>query len=214
MAQIKSIRKVLLNSLDAGLKAKGFRKSKDIFYRRITIGKEILFAALLKDQLEVTAIVDVSLRHHALELEYTTIEGTTSNPNSSTIGAELGELSGGKTIMWDVSDLRNIQTTVNDILDCCWQIGFPYLEKYSSPEKLLDALSDDNVIGPMLCAIPHVRAKKALVAAYLLQRQDIYGQILDKKVAYLQGIESPFISEYLRFAYKLREQFTGFQQRS
>jgi len=208
MGMYTEVKKEMLSFLEGQFSPKEFYRSRQIFYRKVPIGKQMLHISFLKEKDEINIVVDVDIRHDELENLFSTLEKIPHNTLSASIGTELGKLSHENTIMWAVNDISNVPSIGIEIISRVSDVGWSFFEEYSSLEKIFDVLMDDKEIGQTLCSIPHVRAKKALTAAFLLQRRDFYNNIIESKTKFLESISNPYLSEFLEFAFRLKNRFT------
>jgi hypothetical protein len=209
-----SLQRSLLDFIKNELGIHKFRQSHQSFFRSNAIGKEF-FQILLgdyRDYIEIEA--HVSLRHNRLEELYNIVLGESPNLETATLGADLGILAGGTKKRWEAADLADIPIVGNEILDLFWNVGIRFLEEYANLERMYDVFVTDGQPTDAYCSIPHIRAQKAVVAAYLLHREDSYFDLIVNKVSYLKGIDNPYIVDFLEFAFELRSKLERDQKTS
>jgi hypothetical protein len=204
VGNITDLKYGLLDYLKQEMEPYGFRKSRQSFYKRITIGRQIFHVAFIpyKYNVEINAYVDI--RHEEIEKLDKIILGEAYDIETATIGAELGLLANSNSKIWSLNDRSLIPVVGIDIMDTFWRIGWPFLDEYASLEKIYDVLiSDDLPISDYLL-IDHVRAEKALIAAFLLNRNDIE-MVIDKKLSYLLRKRNPYLKDFLNFVVSFKK---------
>ena len=204
----------LFDFLENKLAPKNFTRFHQSFRRKKTFGWEILHIAVGKYKNWIDIEANVEIRYNELERLYNTILSESANIPTATIGSELGRLSSGGKKYWKISDSTEIPIVGNDILTFFWNFGMKFFKDYSNLEKIFDVFVADGQPTDAYCSIPHIRAQKAVVAAYLLHREDSYFDLVVNKVSYLKGIENPYIADFLEFAFELRSKFERSQKTS
>jgi hypothetical protein len=204
MDKTEQLKPGLLYIINQALVSHGFRRSHQSFFRRIPIGSQILHLAFVQHGNTVEIKANAEVRHDELEELYSDLLGEPHSFQTATVGAEFGKLAGTNSIIWTVNNLSDIPVISNKILASFWDIGWPFLETYSSLEKIFVILMADETPARDYCSIHHVRAEKALVAAFLLGRKDIYHELIDAKIAYLTKIENPYLKDFLEFVIRFK----------
>ena len=205
MSRNAELKRAILDFLKKNLAPNGFRRSDRIFYRKIPIGRQILYVAFLRGQDEINVVLNVSIRHDEIENLYSSLEDVKPNNRRATIGAELGKLSSKETMMWPVAHISDVPSIGNEILFAFWKIGWPFLTEYAVSEKILNVLLDDGPKGNTFCVLSDLRAEKALVAAYVLGKKDNYDSLIDAKLSYLLEKKNPYLKEFLEFVVKFKK---------
>ena len=194
----------LLDFLKQELVPHGFRKSHQFFYKKAAIGRQILHIAFIpyKDNVEIN--VNVDIRHEEIEKLDKIVLDEAYDIRTATIGAELGQLANRNSMIWSLNDPSLIPVVGIDIMNAFWKIGWPFLKEYASLEKIYEVLiSDDLPISDYLL-IDHVRAEKALLAAFLLNKKDM-DMIIDAKLSYLLKKRNPYLSDFLKFVVSFKQ---------
>lgn len=198
------LKKGILNSIKNELTPYSFTNSHQLFYRNNEIIRQILHIAFVnrKNGLEINPSIDIC--HIELEKLYSDVLGRRPTDDTATVGAELEVLAGIKNNIWIIDDKSNIQTLVQEILTKFWEYGLPFLEKYSTLESIFEVLASDDPPLRDYCVIPHIRAKKALVAAFLLRKQNTYNELIDSKISFLVRTNNPYLKDFLEFTVKFK----------
>jgi len=206
MVKILELKKALSDFLEKELALSGFRLSQQSFYRKASVCEQIIHIAYIKRKYEVEVKANVDIRHNELEQLYNILLDESPNTPTATVGAEFGKLLGMKTSMvWSVKDHFDVPAVGKAILTTFWEVGQPFFENYGSLEKIFDILIADDLPIQSYCPIPHIRAKKALLALYLLGLYSNYEDLVNAKIMYLTSINNPYVTDFLNFADKLKE---------
>lgn len=198
MGKIADLKHGLLDFLKQELGPHGFRKSHQSFYKKVPIGRQIFHIAFIPygDNVEISA--DVDIRHEEIEKLDKIVLDEAYDTLTATIGAELGQLANRDSMIWSLNDQSLIPVVGRDIMNAFWKIGWPFLEGFASLEKIYEVLiSDDLPISDYLL-IDHVRAEKALLAAFLLNKNDM-DMIIDAKLAYLLKKGNPYLTDFIKY---------------
>ena len=206
MTRLKELQEQLLSQLATKLNAKGFKRKEQSFHRDIPGGKQIFHITWIKHQSDFDITGDVAVRHDVLEELVNESNPRLSKREKSqtaSIGAELGNLSMGQPLRWTVSSEADIPEVCEGILAVLESVGLPYLQRFSSLEEVLSALSFDDQDAWLHSPIDHIRAKRAIGAAYWLGRRETFTQLVKLKTQFLKNRKDFGLSEFMSFAEKL-----------
>lgn len=207
MKKTTELKQELMTYLEKNLAPLEFKRSHQLFHRRTSTGKQILHISIIKRKTYINVVPSVEIRHDQIEKLYHLLLAEPSNLQTATIGCELGKLSGKEIRMLKIESLSNVPRAAQAVLTTFGNTGPPFFEKYSSLERIFSILKKDEIETNIYCPIPHVRAKKALVAVYLLNRKDLYDDLVEKKISYLKTINTSDTIDFLQFSVKLRKMF-------
>jgi hypothetical protein len=197
MGKIADLKHGMLDFLEQEMRPHGFRKSYQSFYKKVPIGRQIFSIAFISypDEVEINAFVDI--RHEEIEKLYKIVLGEPYDTRAATIGVELGQLAKRNSMTWSLNDQSSIPAIGREIMNSFWEIGWPFLQEYASLEKIYEVLISDDLPTSDYLLIDHVRAEKALIAAFLLNRNDI-DMIIDKKLSYLLQKRNPYLADFIK----------------
>ncbi len=198
MGKIADLKHGLLDFLKQELEPHGFKKSHQSFYKKIPIGRQIFHLAFIpyKDVVEIRA--DVDIRHEEIEKLDKIVLDEAYDIRTATIGVELGRLANRNSMIWSLDDPSLIPVVGMDILNAFWEIGWPFLDEFTSLEKIYKVLISDDLPISNYLLIDHVRAEKALLAAFLLNKKDM-DTIIDAKLSYLLKKRDPNLTSFIKF---------------
>ena len=209
-AQLASVRETLLLRLNTQLTTIGFRRNGQSFSRAFHGGKGLFHVAWIPHQSDFDVTADVAVRHDAIEDLVNKFDSTIrpawavlskkEQTMTATVGAELGNLSIGMQRRWTVTSEADVATACPSILEAFKIIGVPYLQRFSSLEEVLSVLADDDKASWLHCPFHDVRAKKAIAAAFVLGRRELFGKLVESKAQFLKERKDPGLSGFLSFA--------------
>lgn len=107
--------------------------------------------------------------------------------STSTMGAELGNISVGKQMRWSVKNEADVAPVAMDFAKTVEAIGLPFLEKYSNLNKALEALSGNEPSNWLVCPIHGVRCQGAVALAYVLGDQKRVEKLIEQGRAFLKA---------------------------
>ena len=210
MASRKPLKRELLTFLESKLVSDGFRRVYHQQFRRdFQEGQQILQIVFINVKVGFELEARVAIRHHGIEELYSSLLGEPRNSRMGTIGVELGRLKYGRSLVWYIGDSADVIAVGKEILAAFETIGYPFLEKYSGLKQIYDVLVNDHEPTEIFCAIPHLRAEKALVAAYLLEDEIDLHNLFVTKALYVMSEDGtyPYVGQFLEFGTKLIEKY-------
>lgn len=204
---IKELQKNLLANVGEKLTTFGFggKAKQQSFYRPIDGGWACVHLSFIKHADDFDVTVDVGVRFDEVE------ELVNSNNNlltkkekigAATFGVELGNLSIGEQMRWNISSEDQISSVTNSILDAFDKFGEPYLLKYSSMESAYELLSSDEKNVWIHCPFHATRAKNTIAIAKLLDLPNIQNQISTKR-QFLEDMKDFGLSDFVSFTNSL-----------
>lgn len=227
--QLKGFQEAFLTQLAEQLKPKGFKQKEQDFVRKTSWGDQSLHISFVRHKEDVDLSVDVDVRHDAVEELVNTFENTV-RPNwakmskkdmaeTATVGAELGNLSIRRPIRWTIASEADIPTVCASVLEAFEKIGMPYLERFASLEETLAALSRDDKEAWLFHPFDDVRAKKAIAAAFVSGKHELFEELVERKSQVLRekeqrkptppGTKDMGLPGFLAFVEYLQWEFRG-----
>jgi hypothetical protein len=195
----------LTQKIRNGLIGYGFESKKKDKYptKKTPSGRWVVGLAFIKHVDDFDVTMGVSGRIDALaRLQY----GEEDSPDTCySFGGELGNISGVGQKRWTITSQEDIDSVVESMLQAFAQIGLPYLEKYSVLENALEAFSGDDRAAWHVSPIHDARAKRAIAAAFLLNKKEIFHELAEKKTAYLKAQNDSGLQSFLDFKRKLED---------
>lgn len=178
MIDIKAFKKQILTEVGLLVKRDGFKSkiSEQKFSLLKPFGTWIIHLSFIphrKMDLDVKA--SVAIRIDAVETLVNEDRPELSEGDSAktaTAGGELGNLQGAGPKRWTIALFNDARPVASSIYSEILSIGWPFLERYSNMENLLNLLSslDPKDWGRSNGSLP--RCKRAMALAYLLGRVD------------------------------------------
>lgn len=205
---LKNLQEKLLAQLAVDLKPKGFKRAKQTFTKKISVGKQIFHIAFVERNTDFDVVADMAVRYDALEDLVNSARTNLSKREklqTASIGCEIGNISGGEQKRWTVSGEADIAPVCSGILADFEAIALPYLEKYASLDEILSVLSGDDASAWLHSPLHGARAQKAVGAAYLLGQKDTFDKLVESKTAFLKERNDFGLSKFVAFANNLSE---------
>jgi hypothetical protein len=204
MGKAKELQKQLLLALAEKLAPNGFRKSEQRLVRRIPGGKQIFHLNFATHGDVFKVIASVGVRHDSVEdllQELDPVLSTQSKrTKTATIADELGALYLGRNLSWTIESEADVAEAGREILAAFNSIGMPYVERFSDLSEVLSTLSGDER------AYDHVGAQRAIAAAFILGRKDLFDQLVEAKTRYMEQQNDRFgLAQFLPVAEELAE---------
>jgi hypothetical protein len=159
---MKELRDKLLDEIALRLKPEGFRKSEQTFARDFNGGRWFFHVAFIPHKADFDTTADVSVRHDAVERALHAGNSLTSErekKKTATIGAELGNLRGTGQHRWTVRGERDVVPVVKSMLEILSEVGYPFLQRFSSLGETRRVLSEDSAFSRLICPFPDKRAR-------------------------------------------------------
>lgn len=147
------------------------RISQQIFWRKSNNAAWFLHVSFIphRDDFDVTA--DVAIRIDEIEQlvnQYDTKLRPSERRRSSTLGAELGNLSQGHTRRWTVSHAADVPSICDQIVEAFERIGIPFLQEFSELENAHAVLVSSEPRHRLLCPVLGPQAMRAVASTHLL----------------------------------------------
>jgi hypothetical protein len=146
------------------------------FYRDVPGGRWAFHVSFVRHETDMDITADVAVRVDAIEQVVNQCEtGLTDaeKRRSTTLGAELGNLSRRQPLRWTVSELDDVAAVAEQIAGAFKKIGLPYLSAHSDVESAYRVLAstapEDRLHSPILGA----RCMRAVAAAHVLGRSEL-----------------------------------------
>jgi len=186
------------------------------FYRKFDGGKHALHVSFIKHTVDFDVTADVAVRFDALEELVNGFAPKLSKKikdQTFSLGAELGNISGEGQCRWTIASKADVVTAASGISEKFKVVGIPYLERFSSLESVLEALSGDDKAAWLHSPIHGVRAKRAIAAAFLLNKKQAFLELVEKKTQFLKERNDFGLQDFLEMADDLREKMLQPTQR-
>jgi len=191
----------LLEQVGKRLAAFGF-KPKPVgqsFYRDVPGGRWAFHLSFIRHEADIDVTADVAIRLDAIEQVVNQCEAGLTEADkrrSTTLGAELGNLTRKQPLRWTVALLDDVPLVAERIVEAFEKIGLPYLSSHSDVESayrlLASAAPEDRVHSPILGA----RCMRAIAAAHVLGRGSDLSQLARRCEAQLATEEDLYLSDF------------------
>ncbi|MHB0999580.1 MAG: hypothetical protein ACYC27_10060 [Armatimonadota bacterium] len=114
---------------------------------------------------------------------------------------------------YDISNRTDMEMALINVMDTISDIAFPYFERFSTLEAIADILWRDDDEARRLNSKREIPYEE-LAAAYLLDRREIFDDVISKYAEKLQKKaensinDAETVAEYYRYEKKLRDKWT------
>lgn len=124
---------------------------------------------------------------------------------TSTLGAELGNMSIGKQKRWTIENEEDVEIAVREIYLDLQSVFFPFIKKYATKEHVFELAIKDDKEANTFWITAYDRAKRAIVLAEILQKDDeTRSDLIRKKEELLRSMENPHLDWFLDFAERFK----------
>jgi hypothetical protein len=175
MSDLRSLEKQLISEVGSLLGEHGFilKPGTQSYRCAKPFGWASIQLAFVKHPpTDFDVIVNASIRINAVQdviQDRDNLISEKERKNSATVGAELGNLKGTGQQRWSISSEEDVGPAARAILVECEATLLPFIEKYSHPGVLLDALTTDGMTARLLSPFEEKR-KKTVIALSNLTR--------------------------------------------
>jgi hypothetical protein len=122
-----------------------------------------------------------------------------------TMGAELGNLSGGGQRRWTLSAPEKTPEIVASVLASAEDVALPSIRRFAHLDAILDALSDNGPSSWLHAPIHDYRCRSAVALAYTLEKPgDFIETLIERSAAFLGSRNDPALERFLAFARRIR----------
>lgn len=168
------------------------------FYRDVPGCRWDFHASFIHHATDMDITADVAVRIDAIEQFVNQFEtGLTEaeKRRSTTLGAELGNLSRRQPLRWTVSEIDDVAAAAEQIAGAFEKIGLPFLSAHSDVESayrvLVGATPEDRLYSPILGA----RCMRAVAAAHVLGRSEL-NQLIQRCKAQLIHEDDLYLPDF------------------
>lgn len=187
MENKKEVQKKMLNRLSIELSKYGFDKKVhgQSLWKPIEGGRSMIHVNFIEHESDFDITISVSIRIDLIEdmINSTNKLLTKSEKQStSTIGCELGNLVRRSPKRYSINDSVNLDAVTSEIMEAIKVSAFPFIEKYSNLENLMETMLSDDENVWLLTPLHHRRAQNAVALAKLFNSKDIESIIENKRV--------------------------------
>jgi hypothetical protein len=210
MTKAADLQKRLLDELASHVGAHGF-EAKPVgqsFRRKTPSGRVSLHAAFVPHGGDVAVTADVAVRLDALEdlVNETNAQLPKSEKqNTSSLGAELGNLSEGRQKRWTLVEPSDAATAAQSILALYELVGAPSLERLSDPENAFVVLSSNERDDWLWSPIHGARCQRAVGLAFLLGKRAELPALIEREEAFLKAKNDFGLKAFQQFVAHLRQ---------
>lgn len=170
MTSRKEVKHRLLAEVGDRLREHGFalRAGDQSFVRKRPSGRSAFHLAFIDHESDFDVTADVAVRFDDVEElvhGQNPLLSARARKETYTLGAELGNLADGRQRRWSVLGESDLPRIADDIYAWFLRFGLPYIERYSSRENALSALSDNGPTGWKHSPVHLLRCQRALALA-------------------------------------------------
>jgi hypothetical protein len=191
----------LLAELGQRLAHFGFnpKPSEQDFYRKIPAGKWAFHISFIPHKTEFDLTADVAVRVDAIEdlvNEYDTKLTAAEKRKSMTLGGELGNISAGNPKRWTISNVEDIPSVCDGVIEAFREIGLPFLQKHSDAAAAHRVLVSSKPTDLHLAPILGPRYMRAVASAYLTGRAEKIEALVSEYEAELSKTEDLYLEDF------------------
>jgi hypothetical protein len=202
------LRAQVLDAIARGLSESGFeaRPAEQAFRKTMPFGSWTLHISFVPHESELDLTADVAVRIDEVEdLVNASDAGMTAvdKKRTATLGAELGNLADGRQKRWTLARSQDVGSVAAQVVAECREFGLPYLEQYSEPTAILDALSRNDPSGWRHSPIHGARCIRAVALALVLHDRKEAKEVADKCDAFLSQRRDPGLQEFRSTAQRI-----------
>lgn len=174
------------------LRDRGFtpRMGGQSFVRKQLGGRSEFHMAFIDHESDFDVTADVAVRFDDVE-EFVhgqnKLLSVRARKQTYTLGAELGNLADGRQHRWSVPVGREFSHIADAIYGWFLQFGLPYIERYSSRENALSALSDNGPAGWRHSPVHLLRCQRALALAVSLDNLEAAKRLAEASEKFLES---------------------------
>lgn len=210
MTKNQNLQKALFHNIASKLVPHGFSEADtQTVTKPFSLGRQAIHLAFIGGSTEFDVTVDVAVRFDATEeiLNKRNIHlSAREKKETFTLGAELGRIEGGGQLRWEVSDYNGIEPVAQAMYQKILAVALPYLERFSDPAQALAALSGDTRESWLHSPIHALRARRALVLAFLTKNRTELVGLARSKAEFLRQRNDDGLRDFEEFAKSLIEQ--------
>ncbi len=196
----KAAEQVLLNEVALRMVAYGFEpkvKGQSV-YRKTAEGHWAFHVSFIRheDDLDVTA--DVAVRIDAIEdlvNQYDEGLKPSEKRRTTTLGAELGNLSVRAPLRWALRTTTEVPEVVDDLVRSFGEIGLPYLQSHAGIEEVYKLLLSDAPEDRLHAPIVGARYMRSLAASYLLRSAGLE-KLAEKYEVRLSKVNDLYLADF------------------
>jgi len=118
---------------------------------------------------------------------------------TSTAGAELGNLRDGRPIVWYLHADDPVEGVAHQIVSVFTEIGLPYLDELSNLDTLLARLAESGDRAWLVSPLPDARFKRAVALAVVLARMETAKEIAESSERFLAQRNDPRLLAFRHF---------------
>ena len=123
---------------------------------------------------------------------------------TATVGCELGNLIGTGQKRWEIASSTEVGAVASSIYSEVKSIGWPFLERYSNMESLLDLLTSLNPRNWLMSHASAARCQRAMALAYLLGGTECVRATERRCEEVLSGKDGKVLQVFLAFVESLQ----------
>lgn len=208
MRSLRDLRGDVLREFGRRLARFGFdpRPKGQSFLRKIEGGRVSVHLGFISHENDFDVTIDVGIRFDAVEELVHRSEALLTKrekAETSTLGAELGNIECGRPFRVTVTGNSDTEGAVGQLIAKFESIGLPYLEHYSQMESAYEVLARDDRGGWIHSPINAERAKSACALLAVMGRYSDLEALGRQKSCFLESIRDPGAAMFSRFLAEL-----------
>jgi hypothetical protein len=169
------------------------------FYHVVPTGKWAFHVSFIAHKTDFDLTADIAVRVNAIENfvnEYDTKLTAAEKRKSMTLGGELGNISEGSPKRWTISNVEDIPSVCDGVIETFQKIGLPFLQKHSDAAAAHRVLASSKPTDLHLAPILGPRYMRAVASAYVTGRTDEIEALVKQYEAELLETEDLYLEDF------------------
>jgi hypothetical protein len=205
---MKELKQLLLRNVGQQLEPFGFhpKPSGQSFSRPFSGGRVSFHLGFVSHPHDFDVTADLAVRFDPLEdlvNERNSQLTKKEKSQTSSLGAEIGNLAGVGQMRWKVKDAADVPARAHEIVEAFKMYGVSYLARASTMQGAFELLTAPGRAAWLHSPFHSARAKRVLGLAKLLGREDEIPALIDANARFMMGLNDSGLQDFERFAAQL-----------
>lgn len=194
----------LMGELALRLATVGFipMRRDQAFRRGRPDGADIVHLSFVRHPTSFDTTMDVAVRIDAIEEivgASNAVLSASARKKTATVGVEIGNLSQGSHLAWNIDELTAIDRVALDIFLHVARFGLPFFARFGDIATVTTMLCRDDPEAMRYSPFHHVRASRAVAGLLALGMTGEAREIAGQKVAFMRELQDPNLEFFLTF---------------
>lgn len=172
------------------------------FRRNRPDGADITHISFIRYPTSFDVTTDVAVRIDAIEeivSASNAVLSASARKKTATIGVEIGNLSQGSHLAWNIDETTAIDRVALDIFLHVERFGLPFFARFGDIASVTTMLCRDDSEAMRYSPFNHVRASRAVAGLLALGMTGEAREIAGQKVAFMRELQDPNLEFFLAF---------------